>query len=171
MKKISVKSKDGPDCEFLIDDEDFDEVSKHQWCLRQKHIYTSRIGSLHRFLMQSQPGVVVHHKDMNPLNHQKNNLVEITATQHWLLHFPEKAARFYWRISQPRIQHPAPENVVIPPSPVKNPPKSRVARKTDGRQGSQCSLKQHLLQLIAAGIYKIAPYEKDSTDDLAKARL
>lgn len=64
-----------------IDDEDYERVSNHSWCIdehkntlyattrfKRKKIY------LHRFLTNPGPGQVVDHKDGNGLNCSKSNL-------------------------------------------------------------------------------------------------
>ena len=69
----------------LIDDCDFEEVSKHSWCIldlrkrRNGLMYAqSRINNkivyLHRFIMQPGPGLLVDHENGNGLHCWRKNL-------------------------------------------------------------------------------------------------
>ncbi len=72
----------------LVDDEDFDRLSKHSWCAhlsrkvglwyaeRGYHIEKNKQFSLgmHREIMGVQKGVDIDHRDRNGLNNQKSNL-------------------------------------------------------------------------------------------------
>lgn len=72
----------------LIDDEDFDEVSKHFWQVQEGRntFYAStkikeRKVFLHRFVMSIDDEQIVDHKDDNGLNCCKDNLRVITNQQ------------------------------------------------------------------------------------------
>ena len=78
----------------LVDDEDFELVSKHSWHLRmsysKKHFYAEggRIpgDNTHRFLMhrlvvRAERGIDVDHKNHNGLDNQKHNLRLATKSQ------------------------------------------------------------------------------------------
>ena len=66
----------------LVDDEDFTEVSKHTWTLAQHngvnfyaitHIKRKTI-SMHRLLLNAQPGSLVEHKNDDGLDNRRENL-------------------------------------------------------------------------------------------------
>jgi len=67
---------------ILIDDEDFERISKHSWSISKNGKYIrvetrikSKLIRLHRFILNLKPGdPEVDHRDRNPLNNQKNNL-------------------------------------------------------------------------------------------------
>lgn len=76
--------------EFLVDDEDVDQVSQYCWSIRRprnrKTVYVQatvngRTVSLHRFLMNEPKGMQVDHKDRNGLNNQRDNLRVATRFQ------------------------------------------------------------------------------------------
>ena len=85
--ELVIKSK-GENYIVLIDEEDFDRVSKYNWyikhckcnlkyCQTNININGNQVTlKLHRFLMGLQHGdkLIIHHKDGNGLNNQKNNL-------------------------------------------------------------------------------------------------
>ena len=69
----------------LVDDEDFDVLNKRKWHLSQgravtniKALVNGRTAnygeSMHRMIMNPSKGMVVDHKDGNPLNNQRSNL-------------------------------------------------------------------------------------------------
>jgi hypothetical protein len=68
----------------LIDDEDFEKVSKFKWWYSQG--YAGRFEKkncilMHRFIMNTPPGMDTDHKDLNTLNNQKYNLRICTRKQ------------------------------------------------------------------------------------------
>ena len=74
----------------MIDDEDYDFLSKYSWhCTFQgyvarRHTYTkgkSRIILMHRIIMNCPDEYLIDHKDKNPLNNQKYNLRICTKSQ------------------------------------------------------------------------------------------
>lgn len=80
--------------EVLIDDCDFDAVTRNKWCtVRSADKYTwyatrsIKIGDkwkhikMHRFIMDAPQGVKVDHRDGNGLNNQRSNLRLCTHAQ------------------------------------------------------------------------------------------
>ena len=78
----------------LVDDSDFEQVVEYRWHLHQtktgakvrRGVYDPRIQnnrsqSLGSFLLNPPAGYIVHHKDGNPLNNQRRNLVVCTRTE------------------------------------------------------------------------------------------
>ncbi len=87
MKTIIINSPTHGEHKVFVDDEDFELVSKYNWCIK-KHgntFYarcTTRLGinkrkeiKMHRLLLGlADPKNVVDHKDHNGLNNQRNNI-------------------------------------------------------------------------------------------------
>lgn len=67
---------------IYVDDEDYDRLSKHEWTTRIcGHTYYAKnnyLGAIHRIIMKTPTGLVVHHKDGDGLNNQKDNLLNCT---------------------------------------------------------------------------------------------
>lgn len=82
-KVIIINSKKYGRHEVLVDDEDFELVSKYRWCLavrgKTRYAYCiekenrSVIIYMHRLIL-ANPAQHVDHKDQNGLNNQKSNL-------------------------------------------------------------------------------------------------
>jgi hypothetical protein len=79
----------------IVDREDLPKVLKHPWFLKKDnrtqtwYVATSvRVGDtvktirLHVLVMEAPPGMDVHHKNRNPLDNRKDNLVLIPAREH-----------------------------------------------------------------------------------------
>jgi len=68
--------------EAIIDDEDFDRVSRYKWyyCFRNysnSYVYGNvegKLTALHRFIMNTPKGNDTHHKNGNTLDNRKENL-------------------------------------------------------------------------------------------------
>jgi hypothetical protein len=71
----------------LVDDEDYDELMKHKWCVVKpkncNQFYAARHARaggqsitiyMHRSVLDAPPGKITDHMDLNGLNNQKNNL-------------------------------------------------------------------------------------------------
>ena len=84
--ELIIKYK-GENYIVLIDEEDYDKVSKYKWSIQhQSHTKYCKTNitidgkittiSLHRFLMNLENGDerIINHKDGNGLNNQKSNL-------------------------------------------------------------------------------------------------
>lgn len=76
--KIPLTGKSGKGQYALVDDDDFERVSKHGWWLHKYGYPTTRIAgkniSLHRYVMNAQPGQYIDHKNLNRLDNHKDNL-------------------------------------------------------------------------------------------------
>lgn len=63
---------------FLVDDVDYEQVSKHRWFIGAKRYPTTSLKGgnvyLHRFIMNPPDGMSVDHIDGNPLNACRDNL-------------------------------------------------------------------------------------------------
>jgi hypothetical protein len=88
MKELIIHSK-GKKYIALIDEEDFDMVSKYTWWIKQNnYIYTQTSGRknrtsiyLHRLIMNTEKGFEVDHINHNPLDNRKSNLRICTRSQ------------------------------------------------------------------------------------------
>ena len=66
----------------LIDIEDIDKVSKYKWCLDGKgYIYNTKVGRLHRLLMNPKDDEVIDHKNHNKFDNRRCNLRVCTKQQ------------------------------------------------------------------------------------------
>ncbi len=68
----------------VVDDEDYTELSKTKWylCRKEHRCYAySKIGPMHRVILNASDGTEVDHKDGNGLNNQKNNIRLCTHTE------------------------------------------------------------------------------------------
>lgn len=88
MKKIIINSKTHGRHEVLVDDGDYQEISKHKWCLYPKGITfyaitkVNRIVTrMHRMIIAAKPGQLIDHKDGNGLNNTRNNIRIATFSQ------------------------------------------------------------------------------------------
>ncbi len=85
----------------LVDNEDFEQLKKWKWFTKrtQSGIFYawSRIGGgniyMHRVVMKAEQGQVVHHKDGNGLNNQKDNLQICSYSLHGRANRPRKDGR------------------------------------------------------------------------------
>ncbi|AGY48760.1 homing endonuclease [Bacillus phage Staley] len=79
MKKIFLRGEIGKGMFALVDDEDFDSLSKYKWYLNEGYARGHVDGKtiyMHQFLKKAQEGMIVDHEDGNRLNNQKYNLRE-----------------------------------------------------------------------------------------------
>lgn len=71
----------------LVDEADYDAVSQHSWTAfptkNYQYFYASNLhlGRMHRWLVGAARGVLVDHKDRNPLNNRRDNLRVCTYRQ------------------------------------------------------------------------------------------
>lgn len=69
----------------LIDDDDFERVSKFKWHLREEKNGTLYVDgttqSLHRFIMGAEKGTIVDHINRDTLDNQKSNLRFVSKNQ------------------------------------------------------------------------------------------
>lgn len=86
--RIDVSTKAHPDTFAEIDDEDFPLICGHRWAAtrRRKKLYVrgkvqGRDVLLHRFLMGEPTGMMIDHRDGDPLNNKRSNLRECTVIQ------------------------------------------------------------------------------------------
>lgn len=91
MKIIYINSKKYGVKKCLVDDEDYERVSKINWCItataKGTAFYAKGTTSLnkretmHRFIMCATEDEEVDHRDFDTLNNQKNNLRKCTHQQ------------------------------------------------------------------------------------------
>ena len=80
--------------EAIIDDEDYEAVSKHKWCAivkRGGHVYATtnmiwrsqnrRTVAMHQFIIAPPPRTPVDHRDRDTLNNRRSNLRVCTSGQ------------------------------------------------------------------------------------------
>jgi hypothetical protein len=87
MKKVQLRKSD---LFALVDDEDYDRVSKYRWTLEirknglryARASVSGKVIRLHRFILNLRPGVgSVDHEDGDGLNNTKKNLLETTRAE------------------------------------------------------------------------------------------
>ncbi len=109
----------------LVDPEDYGRVSKLSWYLKKDKrtnvhyvAHGQRVNGvvktirLHRFVMNAGPELDVHHKDLNPLNCQKDNLEVVPKEEHRNYHTHRQYSRVAYRADEgvlneaalPRVQ-------------------------------------------------------------------
>lgn len=88
MKKIIINSKKHGVHEVLLDDEDYDSISKYKWyVIKNKNTFYAQrnekktVIKMHRQILKIRNSYLVDHKDHNGLNNQKYNLRECTTKQ------------------------------------------------------------------------------------------
>lgn len=58
-----------------VDNEDFNEVSKYNWCLsNNSYAYNSSLGFMHRFIMKTPEGMDTDHINHDGIDNRKQNL-------------------------------------------------------------------------------------------------
>ena len=87
MKEIKLRGKWGIGKFALIDDEDFERISKINWRLLKNGYVAKNCGDgfyLHRFIMDCPKGKYIDHFNHNPLDNRKENLRICTnAENNW----------------------------------------------------------------------------------------
>lgn len=86
MKEIIIDSSIHGRHVILLDDEDFDKISKYKWRVNKNGRYlrpvtTSKGLKVHHFVIPKKEGFVIDHIDKNTFNNQKNNLRYATKSQ------------------------------------------------------------------------------------------
>lgn len=82
MKNIPLANNKGF---AVVDDDDFEYLSKYKWQLVNKKYAKTEINgkytSMHRLILKADDNLEVDHVDRNGLNNQKNNLRQVTRKQ------------------------------------------------------------------------------------------
>lgn len=65
----------------VVDNEDFEELSKYNWRCKKGYADTHKLGLMHRFIMNAPDNMLVDHEDGNPLNNRRSNLRLATMAQ------------------------------------------------------------------------------------------
>lgn len=88
MKKIALGGKHGRGKFALVDDEDFEELNKHKWCIgggyALREIWINGKGKtelMHRVINKTPDGLQTDHINWNKLDNRKINLRSCTASQ------------------------------------------------------------------------------------------
>jgi len=80
--KIPLKNKQGVVTYTIIDEEDYDKVIEHKWHLTENGYVESKIGKLHRFIMNAKTGdQFIDHINGNKLDNRKINLRFVSQSQ------------------------------------------------------------------------------------------
>lgn len=79
MKEIPLINSDKV---AIVDDEDFEEVSKYDWCLTNVGYVRSRAPVLlHRFILKTPKDLDTDHINHDPLDNRRNNIRIATTSQ------------------------------------------------------------------------------------------
>ena len=87
MKQVRLRKSD---LFALVDDEDYDRVSKYRWTIELRKgglryargSVAGKVVRLHRFILNLPPGIgSVDHEDGDGLNNTKKNLIETTQAE------------------------------------------------------------------------------------------
>jgi|CXWK01.1.fsa_nt_gi hypothetical protein len=89
MKIIVTNTKNGPGKSFIIDDEDYDLVSKWRWNIDDKNVVKRKVYDkgkkysqiLARMLLKPEKGMEVDHINGNRLDNRRSNLRICTRVQ------------------------------------------------------------------------------------------
>ena len=103
MKKIDVSTKAYPNTFALVDDENYEALSRHKWQAQkykaglrawriQKVDGIARAFLMHRVVLglKHRDGKIVDHRDRNGLNNQKENLRQCTNSENMRNQGPQK---------------------------------------------------------------------------------
>ena len=84
MKKLKLMG--GGEC--LVDDADFEWMSRLNWKLRPDgYVQVSSFNLLHRLVVRAPKGMDVHHTNDNKLDNRADNLQVLTPSEHQQHHF------------------------------------------------------------------------------------
>ena len=65
----------------LVDDKDFEMLSKSSWCVNDGYAFNTQLGRMHRLLMEAPEGVMVDHCNGDKLDNRRKNLRLCTNSQ------------------------------------------------------------------------------------------
>lgn len=65
----------------LVDDEDFEMLSKSSWCVSDGYAFNTQLGRMHRMLLGAPEGVMVDHRNGDRLDNRRSNLRLCTNSQ------------------------------------------------------------------------------------------
>lgn len=82
----SLKVMGGTEC--LVDDKDYEWMSRLKWKLRKDgYIQLSQYNLLHRLVVDAPNGMDVHHRNENKQDNQSKNLEILSKSEHQRYHF------------------------------------------------------------------------------------
>lgn len=89
MKKISLSGKHGNGLFAIVDDDDYERLSKHSWCMDvgggyPMTRYKTKTRRMHKMVMRAPKGLYVDHINRNKLDNRKANLRIVTNSQNML---------------------------------------------------------------------------------------
>lgn len=89
MKRIPLSGGHGKGLYALVDDDDYDRLSNHSWCMDVGGGYPmTRTGKknyrMHRMVMSTPRGMYIDHINRDKLDNRKSNLRVVTNSQNML---------------------------------------------------------------------------------------
>lgn len=92
MKRIPLTGKHGEGKFAIVDDEDYPILMRMTWCLAEHGYPKTRDFYMHQLILgfpETNGGILIDHKDRNPLNMRKDNL-RVTTRQRNLFNRPKQ---------------------------------------------------------------------------------
>ncbi len=101
MKRIDISTRMYPKTFALVDDEDFTELSQTKWYVGRNHCGILYVvcddKRMHRVILGlvKRDGLIVDHRNGNPLDNQRHNLRICTNQQNCMNSKPRKGSSIY----------------------------------------------------------------------------
>ena len=99
MKLIPISGKRGEDKFCIVDDEDYEKVSKYRWCLTtdgRPHTNAGKKGYfyLYHLILERKAGFVIDHANNDPLDNTRKNLRYATYSENNVNRESRRSNRF-----------------------------------------------------------------------------